>query len=100
MDSEKSEPKQKEKRPIDILRESHGGVSDELKAYFKEQNQVRKALIEAFKQGAETVPELADRTKLDPSRVLWHVMAMKKYGQVVEAGEKGDYPTYALAGKE
>ncbi len=33
----------KEKKPMDILRERHGGMTDEMKAYFKEQNRVRKA---------------------------------------------------------
>jgi len=27
--------------------------------------------------------------------VLWHVTGMRKYGQVTEAGEDGDYPLYA-----
>jgi predicted transcriptional regulator len=100
MDNPVSQTEGKERKPIDILRDRHGGMSDALKQYFKEQNQVRKAFTEAFKQGALTVPELAERIKLDPSQVLWHVMAMKKYGLVQEYGEKGDYPTYNLAGKE
>ena len=28
---------------------------------------------------------------------LWHVTGMRKYGKVIEAGEDGDYPLYALA---
>jgi hypothetical protein len=32
--------------------------------------------------------------------VLWHLMAMRRYGEVVEAGEAGDYVRYALKGGE
>ena len=31
--------------------------------------------------------------------VLWHVGAMRKYGDVVEAGMDGDYCTYSLVAK-
>jgi len=92
--------KVREQRPIDVLRQRMGGVSDELKEYFKEQNRIRKLLSEAFGQGARTVPELAQATKLEPHVVLWHVMAMKKYGRVAEVEPKGDYFTYAMTGKE
>ena len=45
----------------------------------------------------QTVPELADATGLPSADVLWHVMAMKKYGMVAEGKKDGDYFRYALA---
>lgn len=93
--AETAEKKPKEKRPIDILRERHGGMTKELQEYFKEQNKVRKALSEALKKGPRTVPELARDTSLPSERVMWQLMAMKKYGSVVEAGETDDYVVYA-----
>ena len=32
--------------------------------------------------------------------VLWHVTGMRKYGQVAEAGEDGDYILYELTATE
>jgi predicted transcriptional regulator len=93
--AETVEKKARDKRPIDILRERHGGMTKELQEYFKEQNRVRKALSEALKKGPRTVPELAREISLPAERVMWQLMAMKKYGSVVEAGDSGDYVAYA-----
>jgi hypothetical protein len=49
-----------------------------------------------MKQGAKTIPELAAAAVLPADRVLWHVMAMKKYDLVREAGKDGDYYQYVL----
>jgi len=89
---------EKETSPIKVLRDRHGGMSDDLKAYFKDQNQIRKKLKDALKGGAKTVPEIAGETGLDSPAVLWHVMAMKRYGDVLEAGKSGDYYKYELKG--
>jgi predicted transcriptional regulator len=89
---------EKTKKPIQILRDRHGGMTPELKEYFKDQNQARKKLSDAFKGGARTIPELAKETGLESSVVTWHVMAMKRYGTVAEAGRRGDYYQYAMKG--
>jgi len=86
----------KEKTPLALLRERKGGMSDELKEYFKVQQQTRKGLRKALKEGPKTVPELAAFLKLGKSTTLWHVMAMRRYGEVIEAGEQKGYPLYAL----
>jgi len=86
----------KEKTPLVILRERRGGMSDELKEYFKEQQRIRKALREALKEGAKSVPEIAEACSLDKQATLWHLMAMRRYGGVVEASEQNGYPLYAL----
>lgn len=88
------------KRPVDLLRERRGGMSAGLKAWVKEQGRVRKLLEGSLKGGAKTVPELAAATRLPSRDVLWHLMAMKKYGRIAEAERRGDYFAYALAGKE
>lgn len=94
--AEQVEKKQREQRPIDILRERQGGMSKELQESFKLQNKLRKSLREALKTEARTVPELAQLLQLPAPEVMWHVMALKKYGAVVEAGERGEYVTYTL----
>ena len=71
-----------------------------LKLSYKSFTQIRKALTAALGEGPATVPELAARTGLAGADVMWHVIAMKKYGLVVEGAPQGDYYTYSLAGKE
>lgn len=61
----------------------------------------RKKVSAALGDGPQSVPRLAAATGLSTDRVLWHVAAMRKYGDLVEAPDKdGDYFTYALAPKE
>ncbi|PWB73983.1 MAG: hypothetical protein C3F15_08640 [Holophagae bacterium] len=91
---------EKPPRPIEILRDRMGGVSKELQASVKEQGRIRKALRSALAGGPRTVPELGAQCELPTPDVLWHLMAMRRYGEVVEAGEAGDYVRYALKGSE
>jgi biotin operon repressor len=86
----------KEKTPLTLLRERKGGMSDELKEYFKVQQQTRKGLRKALRDGPKSVPELAALLSLEKSAALWHVMAMRRYGEVIEAAERNGYPLYAL----
>ncbi len=78
------------------LRDSRGGVSTEMKAWLKDQQDVRKRLRAAFANGPQTVPELAHECGLEAGRVLWHLMAMRRYGEVTEAGERERYVLYVL----
>lgn len=86
----------KEKSPIAILREKRGGMSDELMEFFKDQLRIRKALREALKGGAKSVPELAEACALEKPVTLWHVMAMRRYGELFESAERNGYPLYSL----
>jgi len=95
---EQSKPR--ERQPIAVLRERHGGISEEMKAYYKRFNEVRKLLKSALATGYATVPELAEATKVPSDEVLWHVMAMREYDQVQEGEQRGDYLTYALKKEE
>jgi hypothetical protein len=86
----------RKKRPIDILRERRGGVSEPLKLYVKEQQRIRKLLREGLKSGPQTCPQLARQSGVEASVVLWHLMAMRRYGEVVEGGEQDGYFLYSL----
>lgn len=86
----------KSKRPIDILRERQGERTPEQKDYYKHQSQVRKQLLEALKSGPRTIPELAGQCGLPSEEVVWNVMAMRRYGKVVEDELDGDYYRYRL----
>ena len=86
----------KPRSALQALRESRGGVSAEMKAWLKDQQDVRKRLRTALAGRARTVPELAGECGLEAGRVLWHLMAMRRYGEVTEAGERDRYVLYAL----
>ncbi len=72
------------------------GLSEEKKAWAKDQRDTMKAIREALKQGPLTIPEIVSRANLPGVKVVWHVMAMKRYGQVAEAGQSGDCYRYEL----
>ena len=100
MDEQKAEQSGDAKKPLNILRERYGGTSAELKQYFKDQSRIRKLISDAFKKGPRTIPELAQDTGEPSDKLLWHVMAMKKYGLVAELEQRGDYFAYAPVSKE
>ena len=83
-------------RPINVLRERHGGMTAELKEFYKEQLRVKKLLRDLLAQGPKTIPDLAAITGLQSSVCVWHLMAMRKYGAVIEGPLAGDYCTYRL----
>jgi hypothetical protein len=93
-----SEPA-RQQRPIETLRARHGGMSKALKEHFNERQRLKKAIRAALGDGARTIPEIAQACALLPPQVVWHVMAMRRYGEVVDAGERGDYVLYALKDK-
>jgi predicted Rossmann fold nucleotide-binding protein DprA/Smf involved in DNA uptake len=79
------------------LRQEHSETVERTQAYLKEQQKIRKELKAAMKAGPMTVPEIAQAAELPADIVLWHVVTMKKYDQVVEVGQAGEYYQYALA---
>ena len=86
----------KPKRAIEVLRERHGGMSKELKDYFNEQQKIYKALRAALKNGPRTVPQLAKECSLPSPTVMWHLMALRRYGQVLDGPEENGYLLYTL----
>jgi len=51
---------------------------------------------EALQGGPKTVPELAEITGFPSHEVFWHIVSMRKYGQVTEGDQDGDYLRYML----
>jgi hypothetical protein len=86
-------------RPLEILRARHGGMSKALKESFNERQRLKKAIRAALAQGPRSVPEIARACEIPPPKAMWHVMAMRRYGEIVEAGERDDYVLYALEPK-
>ena len=92
--------KPRARKPIQILRERRGGVPKELTERNRRLTQTRKQITSALKDGPKTVPQVADVTGLPTHEVLWQLMGMKKYGQVVEGEEQDGYYEYALKPEE
>ncbi len=88
----------KPKRPIEVLRDRRGGISNEMKAYVSNQQKVYKALRAALKAGPRTVPQLAAECHIPAPEVMWHLMAMRRYGEVLDGPEENGYLLYTLAG--
>ncbi len=52
-----------------------------------------------MKGGPKTVPEMAAATGLSVDRVLWYVIALKKYNEIQEGELAGEYFKYIFVGK-
>jgi hypothetical protein len=83
-----------------LFRERMGGLTDAKKAFIKSDREARKSLRNALKFGPKTIPELTRQLDLPGEKVVWYVMALKRYGEIVEAGRAGDYFRYALKESE
>jgi hypothetical protein len=86
----------KQKKPIQILRERCGGVSEELKTLTRVQTSIIKNLRISIKNVYRTVPEISKLTDIPSHEVLWYLMAMKKYGMIIEGEERDGYYEYTL----
>jgi len=78
------------------LRKRRKPVIERVAARVKEQNRIRREINKSLKEGAKTVPAIAESTGIPSSTVFWHIIAMKKYGKVAEAEQEDDYPKYQL----
>jgi DNA-directed RNA polymerase specialized sigma subunit len=59
-----------------------------------------KAIKEYLKNRKATVPEIAETLGMLKEKALWYVMALKKYGEIMEAEKDGDFFRYFLKQKE
>lgn len=85
-----------QKQALKRMRERLGPIPAERRAAHKQALAARRAIRAALTDGGATVPQIAKQTGLPAHEVLWHVTAMKKYGEVREVGQDGDYVRYAL----
>ena len=83
-------------RAINVLKQRVGGMSPELAERYKAQIKARKAINDALKAGPRTIPELAAACGLKSEDTVWLVMALRRYGLVVEEELRGDYYAYRL----
>ena len=79
------------------LREKYKTSVEETRELLKSQQTVRREIQKVIVDEPKTGPQTAEETGLPAADVLWHLMAMKKYGLVVESEMQGEYYTYQLA---
>jgi hypothetical protein len=79
------------------LKDRRGPLPKELLERVRTQNAAKSAIRRALANGPLTPPEVAEAAGISPSDAIWLLTAMRKYGQVVEEGQAGDYPRFGLA---
>ena len=96
--SEKSKNDNKEK--LKALREERSDIIARNKELLKKQNSETGLIKKGLKEGSKTIPELARETGLKSDRILYYVSAMKKFGEINEAGHAEGYFKYSLVEKK
>jgi predicted transcriptional regulator len=81
---------------IKAVKESRKEIVERVRFRVREQNRVEQQIAHALKGGPRTVPEISRETGLPAERVFWYLMALKKYGKVVEGAKKDSYFAYEL----
>ena len=91
-----SERSTRSKDALKLLREQRGPELAVAQARLKEQVKIAAELTRLLRERPMTVPDLAAAASLPTETVFWHLMAMRKYGKVVEGEQAGDYFQYRL----
>ena len=76
------------------LREDHKETVERTRVLLKEQNEIRRQICQATREAPKSVPQIAQMTGVPAHEVLWQITAMRKYGDVVETGDCGEYILY------
>jgi predicted transcriptional regulator len=98
--SEKQAAKARQKLSSRILRERLGAVPKGPLEMSTRHIKLQKRLKQALSDGPKTVPEVSKTTGLSTQDVLWHLMSLKKYGEIIEGEEQDSYVQYALKPRE
>ena len=88
------------KEAMQIARERLGGVPEKARNLSRAQAKIHRKIRAALGKGPMTVPAIGEATGLAADEVFWHLMAMKKYGDIVEGEERDSYYEYALKQEE
>jgi len=88
-----------DKEKLKALREERKDILERNKGLLKKQNQEINLIKKELKNGPRTVPALVAATGLTGDKVLWYVMAMKKYGELQEGELAEGYFNYTLVAK-
>lgn len=72
---------EKKRSTVSLMKEQRE-VPAGLREHLREQRRIRKAILGALKHLPLTVPEIADKTGLPKDVVLYHLMSLRKFGEV------------------
>lgn len=85
-----------QKKALAQLRSLAGGVRPEARKQHQAMVAQRKSIRGVLEREPSTVPRIAAELEIPTDEVLWHLTAMRKYGEAVEAGEDDDYILYTV----
>lgn len=71
----------KKKRTIDHMKERREAPAA-VRERMKEFRRIKKMILEALKGGPMTIPEIAEKTGLRAGVVTYHLMTLRKFGEV------------------
>jgi predicted ArsR family transcriptional regulator len=91
---DKKEAAKKRTELLVALRNRYPEGTRQAQAMLKEQQSTRKTLFQALQAGPQTIPQLSTASGIPAQEVLWHIAALKKYGQVEESGMDEDEVYY------
>ena len=74
------------------------GIPEKAKENIKEFVRIKKALIDALKNGEMTIPQLSEKLSMSKEDVTFYLMTLVKYGDVAvgEIDDNDEYFTYKL----
>jgi hypothetical protein len=82
-----------------VLRERRKEQLRPLLDRHREHTQIRQQISDLLRDEPRSVPLLSAITGIPAHEILWHVMAMKKYGLVSEGQEQDGYFHYRFEEK-
>lgn len=91
---------ERQKEALNKFKERRGGIPDRLLESQKELLKRQRAIRNALAKGPAAVPSIAGETGIPEDATFWLLMLMRKYGEIEEKGQDGDYPLYALILKD
>jgi hypothetical protein len=81
---------------IKKFKDKHGPVKKELLEWIRKTNTGMAAIRKALKDAPKTVPEITAVSGIVSHEILWLVNAMRRYGEVIIAGDESGFKKYAL----
>ena len=91
---------QERKAALKALKQQRAEAIKAAAAVSKQQRKDMGLIKDRLAQGPATPPQVARDTGLPPKQTMWYLAAMRKYGQVAEAGKDGDFFNYQLVSEE
>jgi len=88
---------EKKRSTISVMKERRK-APDTLREGMKEFRRIKKSIVETLKSGPMTIPEIAEKTGLDCGTVAYHLMTLRKFGEIEtdRADDMDEYYYYRI----